>query len=117
MNIGTKIRNLREQRNISQSLLASELDIPQANLQRIEANNANKIDFLLMDKVCKYFDKDFTYFMSENVTNNTFNNNKGNVNCGDNYTINTINNNFPDSIITEIQKLITEYKELKKNQC
>jgi len=110
MNIGGKIKQLRDNSNMSQDALALELGIPQSKLQRIEKNNANKIDFLLMDKICKYFDKDFSYFMNDNVINNNITNNKGQVNCGDNYTI---HNNYPESIITEIQNLINENKTLK----
>jgi len=112
MNIGSKIRKLREDRKISQSALALELGITQSFLQKIENNNEKKVDFLLMDKVCKYFDKDFSYFMNDNVVYNTVAENKGQISCK-NFTV----YNYPESIFTEIQKIIDENKVLKEKEA
>jgi len=64
-----------------------------------------------MDRVCQVFDKDFSYFASDNVVNNNVTENKGQVsiNC-ENVTV---NNQYPESILVEIQNLINENKLLK----
>ena len=62
-----------------------------------------------MDKICNIFDKDFSYFATDNVTNNNIKENSGQVSC-ENVTV---NNNYPESILTEIQQLIDENKLLK----
>lgn len=65
MDIGTKIKRLREYKNISQTVLASQLGIAQNTLGLIENGDTKKIDFLLMDKICKIFEVDFNYFIDE----------------------------------------------------
>jgi len=62
----------------------------------------------LIDKVCNIFDKDFSYFINDNVVNNTVKENKGQISC-ENFTV----NNYPESILAEIQNLIIENKLLK----
>ncbi len=46
MDIGTKIKNLREEKHLSQSDLAFELGVSQGTLHNIESGNSRKIDFL-----------------------------------------------------------------------
>ena len=76
MNIGFKIKKLREQKKQSQEMLSDHLKIGQTTLSNIENGCTDKIDFLLMDKICKLFkqfidqfiymgDNDYTY--DENV--------------------------------------------------
>jgi transcriptional regulator with XRE-family HTH domain len=109
MAIGTKIRQLRESERMSQQELASQLEISQTKLHNIETGNHQKIDFLLMEKICHFFDKDLSYFTSDNVTNNNIKENTGQVSC-ENFTV---NNNYPEAILAEIQNLINENKSLK----
>jgi transcriptional regulator with XRE-family HTH domain len=45
MDIGTKIKRLREHKNISQTALASQLGIAQNTLGLIESGDTKKIDF------------------------------------------------------------------------
>ena len=108
MDIGIKIKNLREGKHMSQDELASQLGISQTTLHNIETGNPRKIDFLLMDKVCNIFDKDFSYFAHDNVTNNNVKENNGQIHC-ENFTV----NNYPESILAEVQSLINENKQLK----
>ncbi|WP_435525693.1 hypothetical protein [Chryseobacterium indoltheticum] len=42
-------------------------------MHNIESGNSKKIDFLLMDKICKFFDKDFEYFLNSKTTDITNN--------------------------------------------
>ena len=65
MDIGTKIKRLRENKNISQTVLAGQLGIAQNTLGLIENGDTKKIDFLLMDKICKIFKVDLNYFIDE----------------------------------------------------
>jgi transcriptional regulator with XRE-family HTH domain len=65
MDIGTKIKRLREHKNISQTVLAGQLGIAQNTLGLIENGDTKKIDFLLMDKICKIFKVDLNYFIDE----------------------------------------------------
>ena len=112
MNIGYKIRKLREEKLMSQNELALQLGISQTTLHNIESGNPRKIDFQIIEKVGKFFDKDLSYFIDDNVINNNVNENKGQqvqVGC-ENFTI---NNNYPESILLEIQNLINENKLLK----
>jgi transcriptional regulator with XRE-family HTH domain len=109
MNVGTKIKRLREDKRMSQNELALQLGISQTTLHNIETGNPHKIDFFLMDKICNIFDKDFSYFANDNVTNNHVKENKGQISC-ENFTV---NNHYPDSILIEIQDLIKENKLLK----
>ncbi|MGB6083004.1 helix-turn-helix domain-containing protein [Moheibacter sp.] len=78
MGVGIKIKRLREERKISQPELADLLGISQSTLSNIESESSQKIDFHLMEKVCKVFDKDFSYFVDETIKN-TIKENNGNV--------------------------------------
>jgi transcriptional regulator with XRE-family HTH domain len=109
MDIGTKIRKLREDKKMSQNELALQLGISQTTLHNIETGNPRKIDFLLMDKVCNIFDKDFSYFVNDYVINNNVKENKGQVSC-ENFTV---TNHYPESILIEVQNLINENRLLK----
>lgn len=104
MNIGTKIKNLREGKQLSQSDLALELGVSQSTLHNIESGNSKKIDFLLMDKVCHFFDKDFEYFLDEKIINNV-ETNSGLVGL---YNVETINNNFPENFLEEFKKMVVQ---------
>ncbi|GAA5088859.1 hypothetical protein GCM10023210_12940 [Chryseobacterium ginsengisoli] len=109
MNIGTKIKNLREEKHLSQSELAFELGVSQGTLHNIESGNSKKVDFLLMDKVCQFFDKEFEYFLETKIVNNITENN-GQVSCEDF----TINNNFPDNFLEEFKKLVEQNQANEK---
>lgn len=100
MNIGTKIKNLREEKHISQNDLAFQLGVSQGTLHNIESGNSKKVDFLLMDKICKFFDKDFEYFLDSNIINKV-KKNSGLVGLNN---VDTINNNFPENFLEEFKK-------------
>lgn len=104
MGVGIKIKRLREERKISQPELAELLGISQSTLSTIESEASKKIDFLLMDKVCKVFDKDFEYFVEEKVINNVEENN-GNISCQTG-----IINNYPEDLVEQIRQLVDSNK-------
>ena len=62
MTIGTKIKNLRDKKRMSQGELAIILGIGQTTLGSIESGETKKIDFLLMDKICREFNVDSDFF-------------------------------------------------------
>jgi transcriptional regulator with XRE-family HTH domain len=124
MSVGIKIRKLRENTKMSQSELALQLGVSQTTLHNIESGVYQKIDFLLMDKVCNIFDKDFSYFANDSVVNNNVKENNGQMSCDISCENFTVNNNYPESILIEIQNLINENKllkskitELESKQC
>ena len=107
--IGTKIRKLRESHAMSQGVLSEQLGISQTTLHNIECGNSQKVDFLLMDKVSKIFEKDFEHFLDNNVVNNHIQENKGQICCScENFTI---NNHCPESLLEELKKMITSKDE------
>lgn len=65
MNIGIKIKRLRESHRISQSELANMLDIEQSHLSRIESEKTKKFTVQLIYKICRLFEVDFLYFVDE----------------------------------------------------
>jgi transcriptional regulator with XRE-family HTH domain len=77
MDTGTKIRKLREEKNLSQNELALQLGISQTKLHNIESGHTLKIDHLLMHKICIFFKKDIDYFLEDKVINNNVHENKG----------------------------------------
>lgn len=66
---------------------------------------------MLLDKICKLFDKELSYFLEEKIVNKV-KINKGQIQMScENITI---NNNFPESILDDIKKLIEENRSLKQ---
>jgi len=107
MDIGTKIRKLREGKKLSQNELALELGISQTTLHNIEIGASQKINFLLMDKISRIFDKDLDYFLENNTVNINVKENKGQVS----YKNGTVNNNYPEFLLDELKKLLAEKDE------
>lgn len=105
MSIGFKIKKLRETKNLSQPELADILKISQSKLSNIENEQTKSVDFLLMDKICKYFEKDFDFFVEGTNQINNIEKIDGSIN--NHGTINL----FPEYILSEIKKLIEENKQ------
>lgn len=53
IDIGFKIKQIREQKNLSQEHLANLLEISQSRLSKIENGRIKKIDMKLILKLCK----------------------------------------------------------------
>ena len=106
MNIGIKIRRLREQEKLSQFELAERLGIAQATLSSIESGETKKVDFELMDKICKEFDVDFEYFTSE-IINNVEKAEYSNIGYN-----NGIINNISEKLIEQYEERIKELKQV-----
>ena len=111
MTIGTKIGVLRKKHKLSQPDLAFKLDISQTALSEIESGKTKKIDFLLIDKVCRIFDVDFGYFLDDqNVYN--LKNNTGFA-LGDHTTINI---SAPECILENMLKRLEQLEQKLKPQ-
>lgn len=106
MEVGIKIKKLRENRRLSQEELAYQLDISQTKLSNIENGTTKAVDFEMLNKVCAFFGVDFEYFL-ENKQVNKVKQNEGGV-VGNNFG--TINN-FPENILTQIKLLIKENQD------
>lgn len=55
IDLGFKIKKLREEKNISQEQAAEQLQISQSKLSKIENGRISKIDFLLITQISKLF--------------------------------------------------------------
>jgi len=106
MEVGIKIKKLRESRRLSQEELVYQLSISQTKLSNIENGTTKAVDFEMLNKVCEFFGVGFDYFL-ENKQTNKVKQNEGGV-VGNNFG--TINN-FPENILTQIKLLIEENKE------
>ncbi|MGC4128854.1 MAG: helix-turn-helix transcriptional regulator [Bergeyella sp.] len=115
MDIGFKIKQLREQNNISQEDLAYELEVTQSYLSKIENGQIEKLDFLFMQKICNYFKVDSRYFLDDHIVqNNTDNNNNSAV--GNIYSSVTINNQIPAEVVENMTQLYKLIENLLKKQ-
>ncbi|HRE76349.1 MAG TPA: helix-turn-helix transcriptional regulator [Flavobacterium sp.] len=114
MIIGTKIKQLRERNKISQLDLAIKLGIGQTTIASIESGNTTKIDFNLINKLCKEFNVDFQYFVEDSKFKQ-INRDKSAGNISENQ-----NNTIYDKLIEQYEERIKEMKntieDLKKSQ-
>jgi len=97
--IGTKIRKLRIENNLSQPELSILLGISQPTLCNIESGDRKKIDFSLIQKICLVFNKDLSFF-SEFPTG--FESEK--------VIVTNKNNDLITNIVDQIQVLIQDNK-------
>lgn len=100
MEIGIKIRKLREAKKMSQMELAYILGISQSKLCTIESNEDKSIDFVLMYKVCQFFGVGFDHFID--YTKIEGQSVKGQP------SLSTIHDAFEDSVMNQIHFLIAD---------
>lgn len=111
-NIGLKIKILREKHSLSQDKLANHLDVSQASLCRIESGHTDKVDFMLMQKVCDFFDVKFEYFLEDSFSQE--NKNSAISIFGNSTVNNSVPENFIELVIQN-QKQISEMLD-KQNE-
>lgn len=114
-NIGLKIKILREKHSLSQEKLANHLDVSQASLCRIESGHTDKVDFMLMQKVCDFFDVKFEYFLEDSFSQENKENKNSAISIFGN---STVNNSVPENFIELViqnQKQISEMLD-KQNE-
>lgn len=68
IDIGFRIKQLREQKNISQEQLANLLEISQSKLSKIENGILKKIEMKLVLKFCKNIDIELDEFFENKDT-------------------------------------------------
>lgn len=101
MEIGIRIKRLREKQKISQTELSAILGISQTKLCHIESSEDKSIDFILMYKVCRYFNVGFEYFLTEYTESDSrLKDIQGNDS----------QENFPENILRQINSLIADNK-------
>ena len=66
--IGFRIKQLREQKNLSQEQLANLLEISQSKLSKIENGRLKKIEMKLVLKFCKNIDIELDEFFENKET-------------------------------------------------
>ncbi|WP_139419703.1 helix-turn-helix domain-containing protein [Chryseobacterium mulctrae] len=114
-NIGYKIKELREQKNISQENLAFQLDVSQSYLSKIENGTIEKLDFLFMQKVAEFFKVEPQYFMDDQIFQNIVDNNHSSA-FGNPYSTITINNTVTDDLVKSLvqnQEQISQLMEMQ----
>ncbi|MDR2206328.1 MAG: helix-turn-helix transcriptional regulator [Flavobacteriaceae bacterium] len=114
--IGSKIKQLREQQNISQKDLAYELEVSQGYLSKIESGEIEKMDFLFMQKIAEFFKVEPQYFLEKGtIVNDVETSNHSAV--GYISTL-TINNNFSEDLLKKLidnQSQISKLMEMQNN--
>ena len=68
LDIGFKIKKLREEKNLSQEQLANLLEISQSKLSKIENGRLKKIEMKLVLKFCKSIDVSLDEFFENKDT-------------------------------------------------
>ena len=68
IDIGFRIKQIREQKNISQEQLANLLEISQSKLSKIENGRLKKIEMKLVLKFCKNIDIELDEFFENKDT-------------------------------------------------
>jgi transcriptional regulator with XRE-family HTH domain len=110
MEIGIKIKRLREQKRLSQMELSTVLGISQTKLCHMESNVDKSIDFILMHKICLFFEVGFDYFLEEK-SHPDFQFRKPNKQIPENNWFES----FPESIVSQINSLMLD-NQLKEKQ-
>ncbi|MXS69910.1 helix-turn-helix domain-containing protein [Flavobacteriaceae bacterium W22] len=113
--IGYKIKELREQKNISQEHLALQLDVSQSYLSKIENGTIEKLDFLFMQKVAEFFRVEPQYFLDDQVFQNIVDNNHSSA-FGNPYSTITINNTFADDLVKSLVQNQEQMSQLMEIQ-
>lgn len=113
--IGYKIKELREQKNISQENLALQLDVSQSYLSKIENGTIEKLDFLFMQKIAEFFKVEPQYFLDDQVFQNIVDNNHSSA-FGNPYSTITINNTFADELVKSLVQNQEQMSQLMEMQ-
>ena len=111
---GFKIKKLRESIPLSQEEMAIELGVSQSTLCKIENGSAEKkVDFALMDKICKLFKVDPKYFLEDSFSQTNKEVKNTNISLIENPTV---NNYFPENVVETILNNQNQITLLLENQ-
>jgi len=89
------------------------LDISQGKLCKIESGTVEKINFILIDKICDFFKVDFQYFLNDTVSQTNQENKNSAISI---YGNPIVYNNLPENVIESIiknQEQITKLIEMQ----
>jgi len=106
MQLGAKLKRIREEKRFSQQEIADLLDISQKTYSNIESDRS-KPSIEQLSKLSSYLDFDLLQLLEEqgavfNQSNNEFKDNSGSY----------IVNNFPNNLITQYESRINELQEI-----
>lgn len=108
MSLGTKLRALRTERNLSQTQVAMELDISQTAYCKWESDQTKPgIDNLL--KISEFYETDIYNLLDQKEGNNNFINSYDSSNV--NNEIATINYYVSDKLVEQYEERIKELQE------
>ncbi|PTT68125.1 MULTISPECIES: helix-turn-helix domain-containing protein [unclassified Chryseobacterium] len=108
MSLGTKLRALRTERNLSQTQVAMELDISQTAYCKWESDQTKPgIDNLL--KISEFYEKDIYDLVREENGDSIYNNTLGDASAISKVT--TINNYISDKLVEQYEERIKELQE------
>ncbi|BEV06693.1 helix-turn-helix transcriptional regulator [Chryseobacterium gambrini] len=108
MSLGTKLRALRTERNLSQTQVAMELDVSQTAYCKWESDQTKPgIDNLL--KISEFYETDIYNLLENKDGNHNFNNTYDNSNV--NNAVETINYNISDKLVEQYEERIKELQE------
>lgn len=121
MNIGEKIKQLRNERKLSMRELGEKLGISHAHISKMESGvNSPSMD--LLEKLAKYFDIDVTYFF---LNEDTFTNTEKDLLSERDLSLESLKGNYnleidgkpaTDEEIEEMIKHIKIYRIMKENE-
>lgn len=109
MSLGTKLRHMRQQKNLSQMQVAQELDVSQTAYNKWESDHTKPgIDNLL--KISEFYSVDIYELLNENSGDNIFNNNTyENASIIGRYS--TVNHYFSEKLIEQYEARIKNLEE------
>ncbi len=111
MEIGYKIRQLREDRKLSQEELAHLVGVTQATISNIESGKS-KPDIYLMDTISKTFDKDiYDFLMEDRIIVNKAKTNNGVVYSSG--VVNLLSEKLVEQYEKRIEELTKRIQELE----
>ncbi|TAE73125.1 MAG: helix-turn-helix domain-containing protein [Bacteroidetes bacterium] len=116
MNVGEKIKKIREFRNFTQDYMAKQLDITQAGYSRIEANLVD-IPFSRIEQIAKVLNVslvEIVGFDGKNIFNSNFTNTTNGFVLGANEHLQDIKNQYESRIASLETEIIRLHNLLEK---
>lgn len=108
MSLGTKLRELRTGRNLSQTQVAMELDVSQTAYGKWESDQSKPgLDNLL--KISEFYETDIYDLLENKDGNHNFNNTYDNSNV--NNAVETINYYISEKLVEQYEERIKELQE------
>ncbi|KMQ62868.1 hypothetical protein ACM39_17260 [Chryseobacterium sp. FH2] len=105
MSLGTKLRHMRQQKNLSQMQVAHELDVSQTAYNKWESDLTKPgIENLL--KISNFYEADIYDLMNDETGDSIFNNTLGDASAISKVT--TINNYISDKLIEQYEQRLKD---------